>query len=99
MTVKWETLKRKVEDSAWHPCFMESIAPYAILMSLEQEHPRRWRDNAEVLRNLFVRTVRNWDIRRAKALVELFPDIVPRRYAGVTPVAEMDDRGEWILVF
>jgi len=99
MTVKWETLKRKVEEKAWYPNFIENAAPYALLMSLEQEHPRRWRDNAEVLRDLFVRTVRNWDIRRAKALVGLFPDIVPRRYVGVTPVAEMDEKGYWILVF
>ena len=99
MKVKWETLKRKVEHSAYHPCFMESIAPYAILMSLEQEHPRRWRDNAEVLRDLFVGTVRNWDIRRAAVLIGLFPGIVPRRYVGVTPVAGMDDKGDWILVF
>ena len=99
MTVKWKTLKRKAEEKAWYPNFIENAAPYALLMSLEQEHPRRWRDNAETLRNLFVRTIRNWDIRRAKALVDLFPDIVSRRDVGVPPVAEMAEKGEWIVVF
>ena len=36
MIVKWETLKRKVEEKAWYPNFIENAAPYALLMSLEQ---------------------------------------------------------------
>ena len=30
MIVKWETLKRKVEEKAYHHCFMESLAPSSL---------------------------------------------------------------------
>lgn len=43
--------------------------------------------------------IRQWDIRKAAKLFELFPEIIQKKLRGRAPVAELDERGTWIISF
>jgi hypothetical protein len=116
-TMKWNTLKKKAILIAvgYEPCIYGKLAPYAILagiadMSLGFRRPDKnsspklgfgWRKNAEELRNKAIKVIEHWDIRRAKALIDLFPDCVPKYCLGKVPecyVAD-NDKAEWMVCF
>lgn len=76
------------------------LAPYALLMGIESGK-FGWRKQAEELRAEAIRIIEHWDIRRAKALIDLFPGIVPRNCLGKTPVCYIADntKAEWLCEF
>lgn len=98
----WERMKRDAVLIAVGniPYVYEKMAPYALLMGIETGR-FGWRKQAEELRDAAIRIIEHWDVRRAKALVDLFPGIVPQRCVGKVPVCYMADneKAEWMVEF
>ena len=82
------------------PYVYERLGPYALLAGLG-DAKCDWKRHAIELRNEAIRIIENWDIRRAKALIDLFPDIVPKCYVGKVPMCFMadNDNADWMIEF
>jgi hypothetical protein len=106
-TYKWNRLKcnavihvKTLGTGCWtHDGF--SIP--ALLQSIEQaiiEEPiKHWRENQKELVEKAINICKNWDIRRAKALFDIFPQLINKKYKGKTPIAEYDEKGDWVIIF
>ena len=42
--------------------------------------------------------ISRWDVRSVASLIDAAPESVPRKYAGASISAEMDDQGEWQIL-
>lgn len=96
---KWDTLTDQAARQVGNIGLRDDAAIYGIMQQLEQERPKPWRENAK---NMILRAQAicdNWDVRKAKKLIELFPTLVAKKYRGQTPVAEYDAAGNWVLIF
>ncbi len=80
-----------------------SISMAALLQTLEQiitnEPIKNWRDNVKNIVEKAQSICDNWDIRKAKVLLDIFPTLIAKKYRGETPIAGYDEKGNWILVF
>jgi hypothetical protein len=124
MIIKWEKLKLAVVRIAVgnEPYIFEKLAPYALLMGIEnlthkhknaeklalsalfmdiENHTYNWRKNAEKLREAAINIIEHWDIRRVKALIDLFPCCVPKYCLSKVPVCYMADNenADWMVEF
>lgn len=103
MQIKWKTLKNRAADCAYNQCdlynYVNKIpAPvYAVMASIGNDSA--WRSNLKEMQALAVRTVNQWDIRCAMQLVKAFPSVLPKKYHSMTPTADMNDAGDWVLYF
>lgn len=102
MIMKWEKLKEKAILMAVGnvPSVYEKLAPYALLMGVASGD-FGWRKNAEILRDETIKIIENWDIRRAKALIDLFPGVVPKYCLNKVPSCYMADNEnmDWMVEF
>jgi len=53
-----------------------------------------WRDVLVNMQEEIYKIIDQWDIRRAKALCKLIPDLVPK---SCTFTVDYDEKGEWII--
>jgi hypothetical protein len=103
MVIKWETLKDKAATAAvGHdlPYTYEKLAPYGLLACIENM-AGDLRGRVEELKTRTRQVIAAWDIRRVKTLIELFPGIVPVKFAKSTPTCFMADdaHAEWFVEF
>lgn len=102
MIMKWESLKRNaVLIAVGNESYIyEKLAPYALLAGLG-DAKCDWKRHAIELRNEAIRIIENWDIRRAKALIDLFPGVVPKYCVSKVPVCFMADNenADWMVEF
>lgn len=96
--ILWDTVKVNAIAEFGYPFYqagpaIEGSAPYALLISLENH--KHWRENLKILEDAGCELIKNWDIRRASVLRELFPHCMPKGY--ITP--DYDDKGRWVLIF
>ncbi len=106
-TYKWDRIIHEAENSVsllGAGCWTSnSIALSALFQSVEQvitgEQIRSWRDNCKDITAKARSICLNWDIRRAKALFSIFPDLIAEKYRNQTPTAEYDDKGNWVLIY
>lgn len=102
MRVKWETLKEKAilvaVGNVEYVCM--NAAPLALIAGVA-DGTFDWKTNAGKMREAVIKVVERWDVRRAKALIDLFPGIVPRRFVGMVPVCYVEDTpsADWIVEF
>lgn len=105
--IKWQTITRNAEcliGALGAGCWStNSIAITALFQSVEQmitgESLKSWRENAKEITKKAQAICRNWDIRRAKALLDIFPQLISKKYHGKTPIADYDEKSNWVLVF
>lgn len=101
----WERLKEQVmlRVADKFPTDSSSVLVaklYALLASLEHGADPSWKRNYDNLYELCAQRVRAWDIRRAKSLLDLFPGIIPAKFANQIPTAEISDQsGDWVLIY
>jgi len=102
--MKWENVKLKCQQAMntdyvgmFSSEFSKSFWTTVIGVSLAEK--KNWREVEPELREKCYSIISNWDIRRAKALIDLFPDMMPKQCLNKTPVAEYDEKGDWVLVF
>jgi len=67
----------------------------AVFASLGNQRP--WEENRDEMVRLVLDRIRNWDVRRAGVLRDLFPSHFPAALRRGTLHAEYDDSGEWVL--
>lgn len=100
MKIKFDALKEKAILAAVGniPYCYEKLAPWAILAGIESGK-YGWRKNAEEIREKVIRIIERWDVRRVKALIELFPSIVPQKYAKASVQCYMEDNenADWVM--
>ena len=100
MIVKWDKLKEKAILAAVgnleYTC--EMAAPLALIAGIG-DGTYDWKRNSREMREAVIRVIEKWDIRRAKALIDLFPGIVPKRCAGKVPECFMAEDGGWTLEY
>lgn len=104
---KWQGIVRNAEclvGTLGIGCWTtNSICMAAQLQFVEQlitkEPVKGWRENAKEITEKAQAICRNWDIRRAKTLLDIFPQLIAKKYRGQTPIASYDDKGNWVLVF
>jgi len=107
--MRWDTLKEKAVLCAVgnETYFCEKAAPWVIQEQVAEgrfggrDHKDGWRMRSLEMRRKVAKVIENWDVRRAKALVDLFPGAVPKRCLGLVPrcyVAD-DGKGEWMVEF
>ena len=102
MRIKWETLKTKAIDATGvcgEYSFWQS-GPYSLIAGIG-DGSFDWKKNGKELRDKVVSIIDNWDIRRAKALIDLFPAIVPKNCQGRVPRCYMEDNenSDWMVEF
>lgn len=102
--IKWETLKLKCQQAMnMDPSCMFigefSKAYWSTVIGMSLSEKKNWRVIEPELREKCYEVISNWDIRRAKALIDLFPDILPRMYRAIVPLADQDAQGNWVLTF
>lgn len=105
--IKWETIIKNAEciiGTLGAGCWTtNSISMAAQLQFVEQlitkELVKSWRENAKEITKKAQAICRNWDIRRAKALLDVFPQLIPKKYQGKIPMADYDAKGNWVLIF
>lgn len=102
MRMKWETLKEKAILMAVgyveHICV--EAAPFALIAGIG-DGTFDWKTNSKKMREQVIKIIERWDIRRTKALIDLFPGIVPKRFLGRVPVCYIADNknADWIVEF
>lgn len=102
--VKWDTLKEKALMCIGPKFQMgmpdSHVAAYALLGGLG-DGSFNWKKNYDELWERCKAIVERWDVRRAKALIDLFPGIVPKRFVGRVPRCYMADtpNADWIVEF
>ena len=107
--MKWKVLKEKAILCAVgnETYFCERAAPWAMQEQVAEgkfggrDHTDGWRLRSLELRDMVVKVIEKWDIRRAKALVDLFPGAVPKWCLGLVPRCYEADggKGEWMVEF
>jgi hypothetical protein len=65
----------------------------------QEEKEANWQTVFDRLREEVVTTIDRWDVRSVNALIEQFPDIVRQQDKGKRPRVEMNDNGDWIVIF
>jgi len=103
--IRWESMKRKAEtefigrtsvSSIYCSGHMAMLALHAAAKLPRAQRPcdimREWQDYG-------METIRNWDVRCAMRLAELFPSCLPQYLHGLKPEAGYGEDGEWLLVF
>ena|ERR1039457_6625761 len=103
MEIKWDTLKSKaIAIAVGNKEYVEiwKAGPYALLAGVG-DGTFDWRKNAIEMRKEVIRIIERWDVRRAKALIDLFPGIVPKRCWGRVPVCFIADteKAHWMVGF
>jgi hypothetical protein len=98
MTIKWDALKNKAKDMAVGniPYCFEKMAPYALIEGII-DNSFNWKQNVTILRNKVIQIIDNWDIRRVKTLIDLFPGIVSTSNRNRHITCYMDDN--WMVSF
>ena len=103
---KWERLKDAAAYiiGSLHGTFLPTGAgTYGLFQQIEQhmtgQPVKNWRDNAKEMIKKAQAICDNWDIRMAGKLLELFPDIIAKKYRGRSFTCDMDERGNWCLCF
>jgi len=99
---KWENLKLKACQRL-SEYSNNQIALYGLLQSLEQNLTgmdlKSWRNNSRDIREKAWNIIENWDIRKAKTLINLFPAIIAYKYRNETPICDYNDNGSWCLIY
>jgi len=76
---------------------------YGLLEQIEQcytgQQVKSFWENAQEMSRKAQKICKKWDIRRAKALIDMFPYLIPKKYQGLTPIADMDENGDWVLIY
>lgn len=102
-TCKWEHLKLKacrVLSGAFHEHWHGIYGTLCFIEQMRTGQPvKSWRKNAVEFRQMAWSIIENWDIRCAERLLECFPSILPKKHHNSTPIAEMDEKGDWIILF
>ncbi len=103
MVYKWRNLKLKACQELSTRCQGGIYVALAQQIFIEQlqtgQKPENWRTNLKWLREQGWKIIKNWDIRCAKKLFEVFPNIIPKKYRGTMPMADYDINGNWIIIF
>jgi len=109
MTYKWDTMKEKAILIAVGNCeyFCEKAAPWAMVEAVQERkiggknHKSGWRMRSLEMRRKVIQIIERWDVRRVKALIDLFPGIVPQRFIGRAPVCFIADNenSDWMIEF
>ena len=105
--IKWQTIKRNAEcfigtlgAGCWGTNSISMAAQLQFIEQLMTDQPvKSWGENAKEITKKAQVICRNWDIRRAKALLDIFPQLIAKKYRGKTPIADYDEKGDWVLVF
>ena len=106
-TYKWDTITHNaacIVGTLGAGCWTtNSICMAAQFQTVEQmitkEPIKGWRENAKEITKKAQDICLNWDIRRARALLDIFPQLIAKKYKGILPSAGYDEKGDWILVF
>jgi hypothetical protein len=105
-TFKWNKITEKAAIAVANKGKSFNIgAPiyYGLLEQIEQHYTgqqvKSWWDNAQEMSRKAQEVCKRWDIRRAKALIDSFPHLIPEKYQGLTPIADMDENGDWVLIY
>jgi hypothetical protein len=102
-TYKWESLKLKACQRLSSEFSLFQAGVFGELLMIEQiitKTPiKSWQDNSRALRQEAWDNIEQWDIRKAKGLFHAFPNIIPKRYRGLTPVCDLNEQGDWIVMF
>ena len=103
-TIKWETVKLKCQQgmnvepmSMFNGGFTDYF--WTTLLGVSLAEKKNWREVEPELREKCYSIIANWDIRRAKTLIDLFPSMMPKQCLNVIPKAEYDEKGDWVLIF
>lgn len=106
MTYKWETIKDKAIDfvagkSIWDCCYKNQVALVSLAMEATIGKDYNWKKSTEELRQQAITIINNWDIRMAKKLVDLFPEIIPERLRDkpITCYMADNDNADWMIEF
>jgi len=106
MVIKWDRLKELASRSIVqrsHNWLANSTCYYALIACIEQqitgEKRKNWRENTKDMTEKAIDIIQRWDVRKAGKLVQLFPEIVPKKYVNTIPVCDMDEKGDWCLLF
>lgn len=99
----WSSLLLKACQSLSGKYYLHKQGIYGIMQQIEQvqtgQSVQPWKENAKLMQKMAWTIIENWDIRRAGALFEIFPDIIPKRYRGKDFAAEYNEKGNWIIIF
>ena len=102
--MKWENVKLKCQQAMnVEPCNIFSgnfsKAYWATVIGVSLAEKKNWREVEPELREKCYSIIADWDIRRAKTLIDLFPHMMPKQCLNKIPVADMDEKGDWCLIF
>ena len=80
-----------------------NIVLSALSQSIEQvitkQPVKSWRENTKDIVKKAQAVCDNWDIRQAKTLFDIFPQLIAKKYRGKTPTADYDDKDDWVIIF
>lgn len=103
---RWERIRNEAayELARLSGSWFAGSAVYAgLFQSIEQQmtgQPRKsWRENAKEILEKAQDIIDHWDIRLAAKLIELFPNIIAKKYRGQEFTCDMNERGDWCLCF
>jgi len=60
---------------------------------------RDWKPIFDRLREDVVKVIDKWDVSCVVTLIEKFPNIVSQKHLGKTPTIEMENNGNWVVIF
>lgn len=102
-SMKFETIKLKAQQEFCRRTGAEGFqmgmpTTFLALIAAVGESPQRtprailkdWQDYG-------IKLISNWDIRRVKKLIELFPSCAPQYFNHVPLECDMDDEGDWAV--
>lgn len=102
-TIKFETFKKKIksiimQDNTYAGLMIDLIdspinAADALILSLTNK--KDWRTNLIELRRGACAIIDKWDVRRVGALIEMFPNIISKRYRNRPINIEMTDEEDY----
>ena len=87
---KWNTIKLHAKQRAT----VDNMGPVYAVMEAVSRGSTNWRGTLVELQETVWDVIDKWDIRRMRALCELFPGIVPKDCAFT---ADMDGKGNWVI--
>jgi hypothetical protein len=104
--MKWELIKRQALKSFFEQTqitrlFDNRNPMYLALLRHSIRCPNNAIDTAETLRDIGEVIIKNWDIRGADKLIELFPASIPKKLRGKKTYSYQanNENSDWMIVF
>lgn len=98
MSIKFETIKNNAIGLASRYTHSVKAYPYIHLHHVDNGI-KPLNHSIEELHNKTAAIISNWDIRNVQELTHLFPSVIPKKYANINPTIDMDDDGDWVLLY